>query len=191
MVKIKEIIKIIIALIPLGIIACEFVVSLGISYISDKFKPKEPKEYNPREWKSDDQPYGEEIMLNVLKCFDEHDKEALKNMFSKKAQSAYNFQKQINQAIDLYDGKSVSHDKIYCNAQGSHFNIDHYEYKSVLIETKNIVTDTGKTYPKIELTYVLVSDKNPSEIWIVAIYFSDKHGDVIFRIFDDSNIGFT
>ena len=91
----------------------------------------------------------------------------------------------------LYDGKSVSHDEIYCSAQESHFNRDHYEYKSVLIKTENIVTDTGKNYPKIELTYVLVSDKNPSEIGLRAIFFRDEHGDIISRVRDDSNVGFT
>ena len=166
-------------------------VSCGISYISDKFNPKEAKEYNPREWRANDHPYAEEIMLNVLKCFDEKDKEALKNMFSKKAQSAYNFEKEIDEAMDLYDGKSVSHDEIYCGAQGAHFNRNHYEYKSVLIKTENIVIDTGKTYPKIELTYVLVSDENPSEIGLRSIFFSDEHGDIIFRVWDDSNVGFT
>ncbi len=181
--KIRKIIKTIISLTTLGITGCIIAVSCGISYISEKLNLKEPKEYDPREWRSNDQPYAEEIMLNVLKCFDEKDKKTLKNMFSaQKVSSCLDLDKRIDEAMNYYEGQSVSHDEPRCSACSSHFNRDHYEYKSVLIKTENIVTDTGKTYPKIELIYVLVSDEDPSKIGLVSIYFSDENGNVILRV---------
>lgn len=174
----RKIIKVIISLICCGVTACVIAVSCGVSYISEKLNLKEPKEYDPTKIWSDDFPFAEKTMLAVLKCFDERDKETLKSMFSEEAQLSYNLDEEIDIAMDFYEGKSVSHDKVQNEIGNSRSKKDEnnmpmgYAYKSIITQIRNIITDNNKNY-MIEMIYTLVDEEDEKSIGISSIIISD------------------
>lgn len=70
------------------------------------------QEYDPSDLSDDDYPFAEETMMTVLKCFDEKDTETLKSLFSESVVSAYDLDKQIEEAMNYYEGRSTSHDDV-------------------------------------------------------------------------------
>lgn len=174
----KKIIKVIISLICCGVTACVIAVSCGISYISEKLNLKDQKEYDPTKIWSDDYPFAEETMLAVLKCFDERDKETLKSMFSEKAKSSYNLDKEIDIAMDFYEGKSVSRDRVHNDIGNSYSKKDEnnmpicHMYKSIRTTIRSIITDSNKEY-MIEMIYILVNEEDEKSIGISGITISD------------------
>ena len=62
--------------------------------------------------------YCKEILDEVIRCLDEDDVETLYSLFSEDDKSEYNLERQIEDAMEVYDGKSVSCD-VYSYGRGS------------------------------------------------------------------------
>lgn len=131
-------------------------------------------EYNPSDWSADDYPFAEETMMTVLKSFDEKDKKTLKDLFSKSNVSEFDLDKQIEEALKCYEGKSTSHDDVRSGISESHFNKDHYEYKSIRTVMDNIMTDNDKAY-MIEFIYVLVDEEDETQIGLDTLFLRDPN----------------
>lgn len=132
------------------------------------------KKYDPSVRFADDYPFAEETMMTVLKCFDEKDTETLKGLFSESVASEYDLDKQIEEAMNCYEGKSTSHDDVRSGISEAHFNKDHYEYKSIRTVMDNITTDNDKAY-MIEFIYVLVDEKDETQIGLDKLFLRDPN----------------
>ena len=114
-------------------------------------------------------PFAKSTMAAVLKCLDEDDCDSLKALFSEAVISEYDIDKQIDEAMEFYEGVSVSHDTVHNEIQSSHFRVDYYSYKSIRTTMDNVVTDQGGKYD-IEVIYVLVDEEDASQIGISQLF---------------------
>lgn len=116
--------------------------------------------------------YGQEQAEEILRCFDEKDVSSLKAMFCEKVASTHDLDKEITEAMNLYNGKSVSHDKIQVGGgdTGYHGVItdNHIRYT-----IKNIKTDSGSLYTIGTHSYIIY-EKDPSCIGITYLNFVIK-----------------
>lgn len=129
-------------------------------------------EYIPRESGSDDYPFAESTIETVLKCLDENDSQTLKELFSESVILKYDVDKQIEDAMTFYEGKSNSYDDVRNGIRRADFRKDHYVYKSIRTVMGNIITDNNKTYT-IELEYILVDDKDETNIGLSKLFVRD------------------
>ncbi len=116
--------------------------------------------------------YGRKQVTEILRCFDERDIAGLKAMFCEKVASTHDLDKEITEAMNLYNGKSVSHDKIQVGGgdTGYHGVItdNHIRYT-----IKNIKTDSGSLYTIGTHSYIIY-EKDPSCIGITYLNFVIK-----------------
>lgn len=131
-------------------------------------------EYDPNDLFADDYPFAEETMMTVLKCFDEKDTETLKSLFSESVVSAYDLDKQIEEAMNYYEGRSTSHDDVSSDISESNYSQDHYVYKSIRTVMDNIMTDNNKAY-RIDFIYVLVDEKDETKIGLDTLFLRDPN----------------
>lgn len=161
----KKILVIILLLCCFSMYSCN---TTSIPFIADNG----PSEYIPRDWGSDDYPFAKETMIEVLRCLDENDKETLKSLFSESVASGYDLDKQIEEAMIFYEGKSNSHDDVSNEIRRADFRKDHYAYKSIRTVIDNVITDNNKTY-MIECVYILVDDKDETNIGLSKLFIND------------------
>lgn len=105
---------------------------------------------------------AKEIQTEIMKCFENGDKETLKSFFSEYATDNYDLDSQIDEAFDFIDGKIVSYDEPFGRADGSS------ERKAYGATTKNIITDKGITY-KFSFAGQLTNKKEPDNIGVASI----------------------
>ncbi len=133
----------------LTIIPISIVGYVGISSI---LKPSD-NGYNPDTYDPhtagvyEDQEYMEEVYVkDVLRCLDEEDVDGFKELFSEYAITQMNdLDEQIQTAMEVYDGKTVSYEKVDAGSAGGH-SYGHYYRKSISTYIEGVVTDTGKKY---------------------------------------------
>lgn len=145
-------------------------VSCGMSSLKDNSSGN----YDPSKISANDYPFAKETMLTVLKCFDKKDKETLKSLFSESVSSKNKLDKQIENALVVYEGKSISHNDIRSGIYQNSSKDGHYEYKSIRVVSENIVTDNDKTYT-IEMIYVLINEKDNTQTGISKIFLRDSY----------------
>ena len=112
----------------------------------------------------------------ILKCLSDGDKETLKDMFSPKAKRRKRLDKEIDKAMEFFEGKV---EKYITNIDGGdEIEVDKgkttFYSKSLLI--RDIQTDAGKTYTIYGL-YYRVNDKDPESIGLsyISIYdYTDR-----------------
>ncbi len=148
------------------------------------FDLNESREYNPRDLFSRDYPFAKETALEVIRCLDSDDSEALKSLISDDVVLGCNIDERINELFDFYKGKSVSYERISSGIRSSEYRKDHYQYKVIDIDIDNILTDENELY-NLELWYVLVDDESPSHIGLSEIVFRDNNGKPLLDIFLD------
>lgn len=154
-----------------ALMVCIIASSCAIPHSLDK-----PEEYDPRDVLADDYPFATETMSEVLRCFNEKDSEALKSLFSQQLSSASNIDEQLENAMNYYEGRSVSHDEVRCMDKSTHsLGNGYYSLKIISVDMKNIITDADKTYD-LKFWYVLVNDDAPSEIGLYKIFFKNEKG---------------
>jgi len=163
--RIKEFLILILYLL-LGFVLCSCGVASSLGNTS--------KEYNPSEISANDYPFAVKTMESVLKCFNENDKETLKKLFSESISSKNELDKQIENALVVYEGKSISHNDIRSGIYQKSSKDGQYEYKSIRVVLENVVTDNDKTY-NIEMIYVLVNEKDTAQIGISKIFLRDPN----------------
>lgn len=156
----------------------------AISFWSDSGNEYNPETYDPHISSSyEDKQHNKEVMLEVVRCFDEDDIEGLKNMFSEEQKNDAELEQQISLAMDEYRGESISYDDIYSDYIEEGYNGDFYYIKEHRIEIYSLLTDVGDEY-EIEIFYVLVNDKNTMRVGIDKIFFIDPNdrGEILFKI---------
>ena len=108
--------------------------------------------------------YGREQVTEILRCFDERDIAGLKAMFCEKVASEHDLDSEIKDAMELYNGKSISHDKVQ-------FGGGEAVYHGVMNEShiwyniNNLETDNGSVYTIATFSYIVYED-DPSCIGI-------------------------
>lgn len=111
--------------------------------------------------------YAREQADEILRCFDERDVSSLKAMFCEKVASTHDLDKEITEAMNMYNGKSVSHDKIQVGDGDTAYHgviIDsHFRYA-----IDNIKTDSGSVYTIGTHSYIVYQD-DPSCIGITYL----------------------
>ena len=124
--------------------------------------------------------YATDQAAEILRCFDEKDVSSLKAMFCEKVASTHDLDKEITEAMNLYNGKSVSHDKIQVGGGDTGYRgviIDsHVEY---LID--NIEMDNGSVYTLATHSYIIY-EKDSSCIGITYLNFYDDKSQLIIEI---------
>ena len=117
--------------------------------------------------------YGRKQVTEILRCFDERDIAGLKAMFCEKVASEHDLDSEIKDAMDLYNGKSISHDKVQFGGGELiyHGEIvdDHIGY---LIE--NIETDKESNYCIATHSYIIYQD-DPSCIGMTYLTLFDNN----------------
>ena len=158
-----------------------FLCSIILSSCSLPLDLNESSEYNPRDLFSRDYPFAKETALEVIRCLDSDDSEALKSLISDDVVLGCNIDERINELFDFYKGKSVSYERISSGIQSSEYRKDHYQYKAIEIDIDDILTDENESY-SLELWYVLVDDENPSQIGISKIFFRNDEGVPLLKL---------
>lgn len=133
------------------------------------------KEYDPRySYQSQDRIYNEKTLKEILKCFDNKDADSLINMFSETIKSEYDLKNQIKKAFEIYDGKSVSYEKIDDMGYTSMHTRDGIcVEKSIGAYMINIKTNTNKLFT-ISFTKSVVDDDNPNNKGMTVICLDDE-----------------
>ena len=62
---------------------------------------------DPTDINSYDRPFATEIMQKIITAFDEEDSEVLMELFSEDVKQHYDIEKQIEEAMEYYKGKSM------------------------------------------------------------------------------------
>jgi hypothetical protein len=107
----------------------------------------------------------------MLKALSENDKETVKSMFSKKVKKRKELDKEIDKAMEFFEGKVLEY---YSGVSGGdELEVDNGKttYFSLSIQIKSIKTDANKTYSIYGLYYV-VNDDDPDSIGLryISIY---------------------
>jgi hydrogenase maturation factor len=115
----------------------------------------------------------------ILRCLDEDDAEGLKSLFCEKVASSHDLDKEIAEAMDFYEGKSVSFGNIVVRGGDSlrdgEWTDIHIGY---LIE--KIQTDTDKNEYKINTHSYLINKDNPTCIGITYLHiYNTETGDKV------------
>ena len=118
--------------------------------------------------------YAMNQAAEILRCFDEKDVSSLKAMFCEKVASTHDLDKEITEAMNLYNGKSVSHDKIQVGGGDTAYHgviTDSHVWYSI----RNIkTTDADSLYAIGTHTYIVYED-DPSRIGMTYLNFIDEN----------------
>lgn len=129
---------------------------------------------DPRDINSNDRPFAVKTMQEIITAFDEEDSEALYEMFSDAAKENSDIKSQIEEAMQYYEGKSVTVcddvSRFLIGSSGIKDNA--YYFKSIRFRLYEWETDADETY-SFDVIYVLVDDEDPSQIGLAKIYFKD------------------
>lgn len=133
----------------------------------------EESSYNPRKNSANDSLHSEQVLLEILRCFDEEDREGLKKLFSVETKWRFPIDEEIEEAFDVYEGKSESYEKIWGLGSATAYRKDGiYVYKDCIPSMNGIRTDNGNIY-SISYVEVLVDDENPKNEGIRYIKLYD------------------
>lgn len=123
---------------------------------------------------------GNEQAIEILRCFDENDKQALKSLFCEQSIETHDIDKEIEEALNFYVGTCSSHDNVSIadGGQREHGVIvdSHIEY---LIN--NIKTDKGSEYTIVTHSYI-VYQRNPKCVGITYLKVYNNETDEVVQI---------
>ena len=85
---------------------------------------------------------GYEQASEILRCFDEEDSEGLKSLFCEEIQNTHNLDEDIKNALDIYQGKTISY-KIIGGTGGETDENGKIVLKDENIQIGEIKNDTG------------------------------------------------
>ncbi len=126
-----------------------------------------------------------EKSLEVLECFDNHDKERLMEMFAPAVSSEYSLNEQIDKAFEIYDSKSVEYERFSAQTKSSSLKEGVYYRRNFEGYFNNIELESGDVF-EISVNICYVDDENPDKIGIYSIYLADGGG-VNLRIIGEYN----
>jgi hypothetical protein len=106
------------------------------------------------------------LQNEIMKCFENEDKETLKSFFCENTTDNYDLDSQIDEAFAFIDGKIVSYDEPFAGACGS------FDRKSYGADTNNIITDKNRTF-KISFSGWLTNEKDTEKVGVFSIKVID------------------
>ena len=115
--------------------------------------------------------YCKVILDEVIRCLDEED-DALQSLFSENNNSKYNLERQIEKAMEAYDGKSVSCDVYAYERDRYNVHNGYFSLKCAYVEYRKVTMDSGEEY-LITVFFCLVNDENPERIGMDGIEILD------------------
>ena len=124
--------------------------------------------------------YAMNQAAEILRCFDEKDVSSLKAMFCEKVASTHDLDKEITDAMNLYNGKCVSHDKVQFGGGDTGYHgviTDSHIWYSI----NNIETDSGYVYKIATHSYIVYRD-DPSCVGITYLDFTIRETDEVIEI---------
>lgn len=126
--------------------------------------------------------FNEETLKEILECFDNKDADTLLDMFSEAAKSKSDLPALIEQAFEIYGGKSVSYERFQdfgytTMATDENGCIE----KSIGAEMRNINTDDGNVFI-IGFTKCVVDERNPSRLGITEICLQNSEHKILLTI---------
>ena len=148
----------------------------AMDFLDDSRSKYNPDTYDPHESSLDqDIEYTKSVCADVIRCFDEGDAESLKQLFSEYSIEISDLDADIEYAMEIYDGRSISYD--YSHRRGStDVSNGYYYYKSSVGYIENLVTDSNREY-YIQVKVVLVSDDEPEKVGIKTIEIMDPNNE--------------
>ncbi len=112
----------------------------------------------------------------ILKCLSDGDKETLKDMFSPKAKRRKRLDKEIDKAMEFFEGKVLEYYPYVSGGDDLAIDNGKTTLYSESIQIKKIKTDSDKIYSIYGLYYT-VNDKDPESIGLsyLSIYdYTDR-----------------
>ena len=121
---------------------------------------------------------GRELGKEVLRCFDEEDSEGLKALFCAEIQNTHNLDKEIAEAMNLYEGTMISCGQALVSG-GEAVDNGKLTDKHIGCSVDEIKTNQGKEYEIVTHSY-LIYDKNPRCIGITYLkLFDESTGEMV------------
>lgn len=133
----------------------------------------ETTEFDPHTPGGQDE-YCQPILDEVIRCLDENDAETLKSMFSEYIAKNCDLDEQIKNAMDVYDGKSISCDGYTCEYSSYHIYYGYYKEYTSRMEYESVITDSGQDY-NIVVRYCIVYDEHPECVGLKGIDIRDNN----------------
>lgn len=105
----------------------------------------------------------------ILQYLDNDDVEGLKSMFCNKVESSTELDTQIQDAMDFFEGKTISYDTVL-GAGGGSYKDGKIDWKDIHPHITEIVTDANKKYDIKFYSYIICeSDKDKVGISEISI----------------------
>lgn len=117
----------------------------------------------------------QQLSLEVLDCFDNHDKEKLMEMFAPGISEEYDLSYQIDKAFEIYDSKSVTYERLSTEEDIANKREGIYVKSIYSGELVDIECEDGNEYELI-VAVCYVNDECPDEIGVYEIYLKDGAG---------------
>ena len=147
----------------------------AIDFLDDSGNEYNPATYDPyTSTYTQDEKYSKEMMKEVIRCLDENDTDGLKSMFSEYAAESSDLDSQIEEAMKIYEGKSVSYGSLGCERVSSHVAYGYHHYMYVKCDAEKVITDADNEY-YIEIYIVLANDKKPESEGIKIVKIMDPN----------------
>ena len=167
----------------IAIAICPFLTSCNIASKSDETIP-DPHSGSIKSYDYE-RDQTEKILSELIKYFDEKDKEGIKALFAKQVAQDYDLDAQIDKVFEIYNGKYVSFEIDSGGEKSKHVIDGKYVYLRHDGELKNIQTDNNKIF-EISIVRCVVNDDNPDNIGLNKIYLSHTDGSHIAPIGETS-----
>jgi hypothetical protein len=114
---------------------------------------------------------GREISEKILNFISDRDVEGLKNMFSVIITAQPDFEEQIQEAFEFFDGVIISHG--YIGGGSGHSGTRRLHVSPFI---KDVKTDTEKTY-HVQFNMLIIHTEHPDRVGISQLRIIDENGE--------------
>ena len=122
---------------------------------------------------------GEKLSLKLLQYLSENDSDSLKNMFCERTRNSPDFNQEIEDVLEFFEGEVTSHDSLVGKTSDSK-SMDNGKITRLYIvpDITSVETDEGKTYEIWFHTYLVNAD-HPDLVGIMQIVIVRSDGERI------------
>ena len=123
----------------------------------------------------------EKLAEKILQAFDDKDVDALKDLFCEKSKALPDFDKQIQAAIDLYEGEMISYDdsQSICRVKGGYVEKGKTIRADAHGEIQDVVTSADRSYDFYYHCHTVSKDKEQEGISGLTITDNESGEDVV------------
>ncbi len=122
-----------------------------------------------------------DLAIEVLRCLDEDDAEALKSLFCEKVMNSADIDEQIAEGFEFYEGKMISRDEHIGSGGSDSYRDGRCIYRYILPTLYDVVTDSGEKYDIWINSYPIYEEK-PQLIGIHHIEIIRERDDAVCTI---------